>query len=69
MLYTSEYSAGLNYSRTNNLTTILHLVSIIAMLSLLLACNKIQTRMYLAEFSKRGVKSTEIERNHCWLCT
>jgi hypothetical protein len=41
MLYTSEYSAGSNYYRTNNLTTILHLVSIIAMLSLFLTRDKI----------------------------
>jgi hypothetical protein len=41
MLYASEYSDGLNYYRTNNLTTILHLVSIIVMLSLFLARDKI----------------------------
>jgi hypothetical protein len=41
MLYMSEYYTGLVYYRTNNLTTILHVVSIIVMLSLFLACNKI----------------------------
>ena len=35
MLYLSEYSAGLVYYRTNDSTTIFHLVSIIEMLSLL----------------------------------
>jgi hypothetical protein len=41
MLYLSEYSAGLVYYRTNNLTRILHLVSVIVMLLLFLAHNKI----------------------------
>jgi hypothetical protein len=41
MLYTSEYSAGSDYYRTKDLTMILHLVSIIVMLLLFLACNKI----------------------------
>jgi hypothetical protein len=40
MLYLSEYSAGLVYYRTNNLRIILHLLSIIVMLSLFLAHNK-----------------------------
>jgi hypothetical protein len=44
MLYMSEYSAGSKYYRTNNLTAILHLVSIIAMLLLLLACDKIHLK-------------------------
>jgi hypothetical protein len=41
MLYLSENSAGLVYYRPNYLTRILHLVSIIVMLSLFLARNKI----------------------------
>jgi hypothetical protein len=41
MLYLSEYFAGLVYYRTNNSTRILHLVSIIVMLSVFLARNKI----------------------------
>jgi hypothetical protein len=45
MLYLSEYSTGSVYYRTNNLTTILHLVSVIVMLSLFLACNKILLKL------------------------
>ncbi len=41
----SEYSAGLVYYRTNDLTRILHLVSIIVMLSLFLARNKILRKL------------------------
>jgi hypothetical protein len=41
MLYLSEYSAGSVFYRTNNSTRILHLVSIIVMLSLFLARDKI----------------------------
>ncbi len=41
MLYLSEYSAGLVYYKTNDLTRILHLVSIIAMLLLFFARDKI----------------------------
>jgi hypothetical protein len=40
MLYISEYSAELVYYGTNYVTTILHLVSIIVMLLLFLARNK-----------------------------
>jgi hypothetical protein len=50
MFYMSEYSTGLVYYRTNDLTTILHLLSIIVMLSIFLACDKILLKLieYLA---------------------
>jgi hypothetical protein len=41
MLSLYEYSVGLVYYRTNNLSMMLHLVSVIVMLSFFLACNKI----------------------------
>jgi hypothetical protein len=41
MFYTFEYFAGSNYYITNDLTTILHLVSIIVMLLIFLSCDKI----------------------------
>jgi hypothetical protein len=48
MLYLSEYSAGLVYSRTNNLIMILHLVSIIVMLLLFLARDKIILKLVMS---------------------
>jgi hypothetical protein len=56
MLYTSEYSAGSNYYRTNDLSTILHLVSIFAILSLFLACNKIHLKHVLPAKTKNTNK-------------
>ena len=41
MLYTSEHSAGHVYYRDNDLTAILHLVSVLVIYSLLLTRDKI----------------------------
>jgi hypothetical protein len=45
MLYTSEYSAGPVNNRNNDLTVILHLVSILVIFSRLLARDKILLKL------------------------
>jgi hypothetical protein len=58
MLYLSEYSAGLIYYRTNNLTTMLHLVPIIVMLLLISAHNKILLKLVPQNCTSNCAKKT-----------
>ncbi len=61
MLNLSEYSAGSVYYRPNNLTTILHLVSIIVMLLLFLAHDKILLKFRVSDDSPNRILQGDVD--------